>query len=77
MARDVEGHWVASKSERAISWCAVGALDHVCKTDTQWFGAMAILNRVVDNILDTNDRGSHSEVMELFDRAIKRSEEEA
>lgn len=78
-ARNAEGEQVATRSPKAVQWCAVGALDRATGTHRQawriYAAAVDILDQAAapwETIVTLNDR-SHSvkPVLRAFDKAIQ------
>lgn len=80
-ARDGEGHpWTAGPLERADKWCLIGAIGVIST-----YIPPTIRNKAVEaaitqlrlagakRIVDYNDSHTHSEVIDLLDRAIERA----
>ena len=77
-ARDANGKIVSSISADAVCWCTAGALRSL-QNDGDWIGArIALLTELgSDGMLSTwNDDPcrTQKEVLELFDKAIRRLE---
>lgn len=76
-ARDEHGLSVMATDKRAVCFCSRGALYNV--TGGAWSGAYDHLLGLVSEDQDClglahfNDTHTHAEVLDLFDRAIKRA----
>lgn len=81
-ARDAEGRETASRSESAVCWCVHGAIRKVTGSvyDTLFSGryAQAALPEGYSEVHEFNDdpKTTHSDVLALFDRAIKLAKRE-
>jgi len=78
------GHPVRAHSDRAVRWCAVGAVRHIVGDDWDAKSIRSIrqmLNIVSEelhgkeNLVLVNDHDGHEAVLKVFDEAIKLLEE--
>jgi hypothetical protein len=78
-ARDINGRAKSANSELACKWCALGAIEKVCLDYTSWKKTVNHLRKIVGpfSVAKFNDSHKHEEVLELFDKAIKRSGNES
>lgn len=80
LARDANNDPVSMFSEKAVCFCAMGA---VYKVPVGWKNTAEILKKLdaaaaekanqAWNIASFNDKATHAEVMQVFDRAIELS----
>jgi hypothetical protein len=74
-ARDATGRWTNTYGNRAVSWCALGAVCRVSTMDEVRADALGILRGLAEadgsGLTEFNDSRRHAAVIELFDRAIK------
>lgn len=68
-ARDYLGRQVLAKDKEAVCWCLVGAAFKVSNARGTADKALRAL-KLVENVATFNDRSSHSEVLQLLDKAI-------
>lgn len=75
-ARDIDGRQRGAKSDYATCWCASGAIERVAG-DATFFGlqdkawkALASLSGGSVATFNDDQRTTHADVLELFDRAI-------
>jgi hypothetical protein len=78
-ARDVHGEPAYVNSDEAISWCAIGAVRAEVDRQSLTTSVVEHLEASLpagDNILAWNDdrARTHTEVIRLFDRAIRRAQ---
>lgn len=81
-AKDAKGNAVFGDSDKAVCWCALGAVDAeirgVIKIDPAKY-LFDVCGRLfdVDEVSIVNDRFGHRAVLKLFDAAIAAAEAEA
>ncbi len=84
-ARTASGDVTDPTSASATCWCAEGALYHVTGTTLEYrystlvTSSIEALRRVISSIATvpaTNDIGGHSAVLAMYDRAIKRENDD-
>jgi hypothetical protein len=77
LAHDRCGYKAHPNEPRAVCWCAIGALKKVC--DGNYFverTARVVLDNQArsmfgEDVVDANDRRTHSQVLAIFDEAIR------
>lgn len=75
MARDAVGwSFTDARDQDAVCFCAVGALKRVTSM-REYRDALDVLREELsgEQVVTFNDSHAHSEVLQLFDRAIKRA----
>lgn len=81
-ARDEKGEAVEIGSDKAVSYCMIGALWRACNAGedrTKARPAQDVLHKAAEqvtgdsSILLVNDFGTHEEVIRVFDAAIERA----
>lgn len=76
-ARDARGNEIGVRSDIAVCFCSLGAISAVsgnCDDAGMARDAIAALTR--NGIVNFNDTHTHSEVLDLFSKAIKAAEGE-
>lgn len=69
-AQDYLGHRVAAHDPNACSWCSLGALDKASPHAGAYLEARQILFQATPmSPVEVNDKGSHADVMTMFDKA--------
>ncbi len=75
LARSAKGRKVSPRSANAVCWCAMGALEAVCRYGSEAsigsFDALAHAMPSLYGIAEFNDTHTHSEVLAKFDEAIE------
>lgn len=87
-ARNAEGEEVVFDSPNATCWCALGALLHVAPAvspSSQWLGYWGardvldeecVVSTPYPSVPSLNDKQGYKAVLELYDRAIARAEQQ-
>jgi len=75
-ARDKHGQPTGSSSDRAVCWCARGAVRNFDEDSRVYLNGKAYAERLLDaaagcEMADFNDTHDHANVMAVFDKAIK------
>lgn len=77
-ARDSRGNRVTPRNERAVRWCAMGAIEKVAPGDglaaLEWAAIRALRPHMDDEVPTFNDSHTHAEVLAAFDAAIAEQE---
>ncbi len=69
-ARNFQGIGVPAKSGEAVCWCILGALHKTSEQALEAREALRLFLPYGYGLDEFNDRHSHAEVLELFDKAI-------
>jgi hypothetical protein len=72
-SRDKLGHPYAFDTDKAVCWCALGAIERVAgRYSSERFEASTKLRSISPKglVIDFNDTHTHAEVLALFDAAI-------
>lgn len=79
-ARDEQGMWTGPLDDNAKCFCAIGAVARVSRIDPDdYFPGEKLMQQAAFEMCGTysiasfNDSRTHAEVLDLFDRAIKRA----
>jgi hypothetical protein len=80
-AKDSSGMPVRWSSDRAVCWCALGAIRASAPSVLEAFSAEDVLDKAVrfvspatDGVPELNDQVGHAAVMQAFDTAIAKAE---
>lgn len=81
-AKSAEGSFVAAQSNRAVCWCALGALLAEAKDSDQRYTGQFLFRASQDLFEEedptmVNDALGHAAVLQMYDAAIAAAEEEA
>jgi hypothetical protein len=78
-ARNETGNRVSTYSDDAVCFCAIGALRLAARREDvscQYLWEILNVSGKFGSVVETNDRGTHDDVMAMFDDAIQKLEEQ-